>query len=243
MERHPPAMAHGHSLELARQLHAEMPRSVHGVRRELGDDPGNGFWGPSWCLNAALNLGQKLPTLIFATVGVHGRSLEAIVRADQVVWHDHTQAPGVRLVKRSELPQVIDGLRELPILARLITSIESRQAHAAAAAQTDQRIFHAHAECIMPSAKLLRHLRHNRVHSRERQRRVYATLCRTSSTQNSKSCQFGKYSPILTDAVMICFEVTFGRSGPIISIAIHIVIAFVNCCWVARPSIGAPARR
>merc|ERR1719498_341303 len=146
MERHPPSVADGHGLELARQLHAEMPRSVHGVRRQLGNDTGNGFWGPSWCRNAALNLGQKLPALVFATVSVHRRSLEAVVRADKVIGHDHTQAPGVRLVERSELPQVIDGLCELPVLAGLITSVESRQAHAAVAAQADQLVLHAHAE-------------------------------------------------------------------------------------------------
>merc|ERR550514_941471 len=82
MDRHSPAVAAGHSLELAHQLHGEVPRSVHSVRRELGDDLGNGSWGGHWCCDTALNLGNELATLILATIRVHGRSLKAIVRAN-----------------------------------------------------------------------------------------------------------------------------------------------------------------
>ena len=79
--------------------------------------------------DAPFNLGDDHPTHVLATVRVHLRCLYAILGAAQVVGKDHTQPFGDRLVQRSKLPQVLDGLGKSPIVASALTSIECSKAN------------------------------------------------------------------------------------------------------------------
>merc|ERR1719443_2150840 len=139
-------MAARNGLQLAHQVRTKIPRSVYGVRRYLGNNAGDGLWRSCWGRDTSLNLGHELIAFISAAVRVRLRRLKTVVLPGQIVGQDYAQPPGIRLIQRSQLPQVVDGLDELPVRARACTPVERRQAHAAAAARVlhvDQLAFHA----------------------------------------------------------------------------------------------------
>merc|ERR1719269_485854 len=103
-------------VEALAQGPGEATRHLHGWRRDIHHDPCQRLWRGSGRGDPALHFAENRLTLVDTADGVEAGGREAIVGAAHVIRDEHPQVLRVPLVQRTELPQVADALRELPVL-------------------------------------------------------------------------------------------------------------------------------
>mmetsp|Transcript_38766 Transcript_38766/g.120330 ORF Transcript_38766/g.120330 Transcript_38766/m.120330 type:complete len:487 (+) Transcript_38766:431-1891(+) len=152
------AVAPRDGAHLLLQVGRQVPRRVHGGRGHVAQQAQELLGGGGGRLDHALELVHQVLAIIQAADGVVGRGGDAIRGTHHVVGDAHPGAARRRLVQSADLPEVLQGLREL-VGGRVRLRVEGRQGHPAGAGRVQLHELPAHLPAlrVLPLAVGLRH--------------------------------------------------------------------------------------
>mmetsp|Transcript_89415 Transcript_89415/g.248349 ORF Transcript_89415/g.248349 Transcript_89415/m.248349 type:complete len:322 (-) Transcript_89415:514-1479(-) len=164
VQRHLPAMMLSHLREALDEPWRQRPICWHGGRWERAHELNDFLRRGGWAFELALQMPQKLLTLVDTADRIETRGRKAVRRAVDVVRDDDTRPRRLSVVDCAELAQVLHSLAELPFSAMECAGIEVGQTDTACAIGILERgklALQIDALLALPPSKAVRGLLHH----------------------------------------------------------------------------------